>query len=815
MTQFNQRMAEASKNVETVAGKLAKFSTEHLKKFSDHMHEAGKKTGETVKRFSDFGKELTATAGGLYLAMKETTEGLESLYWMSQRTGTTATNIATFSSAVRGVGLSGSAAKQALESLADTMQRNPGRRSFMAALGIDPNQQGTQQILATAERLSSLPLWMAARFSERMGMPWSFMRNLMTEEGRRKFREEDQQRRNTLLAWGTNFDVTAKKSEELGNKLGRLEFHFEALKNRLFDDLKPAFEWLLDSLEIGAEKFAKWNKEQGGVPLRILAIAGSFAAAGIAMRAFGLVTGVSLSGLATAAGALFGVGGLLGAGVLAIAGLAAWDLYKNWDKVGPLLGKQFEGIKAAFDKSFILGIVVSIRDMGTDIRDAIDFAFNQLLGLDVSDQAKPVGERLAKAVAEGFASFMKTEGPKMVTDALRDFFNAGTDEEVWKRMKEETEAARKAQPRPDRGPPVWEGPIPPPLGGGGVGADQLLAPGGAVRGRKMAFGGGEGDLDYPAATYRMFNAWLSGDNSFRPFVVISDEFYDKFRDMLRDMSGGAGGGSGAGGSARGLGGIGGRFRGMGPMRGAVSHPENIKVGMDYLMNSEGMTKEQAAGVMGWLVSESRLDPKAINASGHKGVAQWDRSRWGSFISGLKAGEDPNDFLTQMKHLSREWHSSEARSYAAIKAATSVAGANEGMGLGERSGNRYQGLGSARDILRNFGAAAGIGGARGGDTWLNDPVRPMLNMPGLAPATQVKAINDFKAAIRDYSKIPSTSTPGLGVGGALQRSFNINSDHKVEMHLHGVPVTSPIAQSIEDVQGRQSALHIRNLRNNLG
>lgn len=75
--------------------------------------------------------------------------------------------------------------------------------------------------------------------------------------------------------------------------------------------------------------------------------------------------------------------------------------------------------------------------------------------------------------------------------------------------------------------------------------------------------------------------------------------------------------------------------------------------IDFLMK-QGFTANQAYGIVGNLMQESQLNPEAINATGHKGIAQWDAWRWSQlekFASGNNS--DPWSFETQMAYLVHE------------------------------------------------------------------------------------------------------------------------------------------------------------------
>jgi endonuclease/exonuclease/phosphatase (EEP) superfamily protein YafD len=71
--------------------------------------------------------------------------------------------------------------------------------------------------------------------------------------------------------------------------------------------------------------------------------------------------------------------------------------------------------------------------------------------------------------------------------------------------------------------------------------------------------------------------------------------------------------------------------------------------------SNGLTPEQAAGIMGNLQAESSFDPKASNNGNYLGIAQWDAGgRWAALKTWANSNSlDPLEFDTQLKYLWKE------------------------------------------------------------------------------------------------------------------------------------------------------------------
>ena len=87
--------------------------------------------------------------------------------------------------------------------------------------------------------------------------------------------------------------------------------------------------------------------------------------------------------------------------------------------------------------------------------------------------------------------------------------------------------------------------------------------------------------------------------------------------------------------------------------GDLTGSDNIEKAFNFLV-SKGLSAAQAAGIVGNLIGESSLDPKADSGS-HKGIAQWDAGgRWAQLVSWAKDnGLDPYSLDAQLQYLWKE------------------------------------------------------------------------------------------------------------------------------------------------------------------
>lgn len=140
-----------------------------------------------------------------------------------------------------------------------------------------------------------------------------------------------------------------------------------------------------------------------------------------------------------------------------------------------------------------------------------------------------------------------------------------------------------------------------------------------------------------------------GGGSGSPLPAISDSNTGggTTGDYDRDEIGDGGGGSGSGGKGS---------KGSSSKSDKQKNPlYGTKKGeaIDFLMK-QGFTANQAYGIVGNLIQESQLDPTTVNASGHKGIAQWDAWRWSQLEKfASDNNSDPWAYETQLAYLVRE------------------------------------------------------------------------------------------------------------------------------------------------------------------
>ncbi len=136
----------------------------------------------------------------------------------------------------------------------------------------------------------------------------------------------------------------------------------------------------------------------------------------------------------------------------------------------------------------------------------------------------------------------------------------------------------------------------------------------------------------------------------------------------------------------------------------LSGDSNVEKAFNFFV-SKGLSKEQAAGIVGNLMVESGegLDPKATNGS-HWGIAQWDSGRWANLMNFAK-DKSPYNFKIQLNFIWKELPSNGLGELKKAKTPTEAATAFE-AGF-ERSGGSALDVrqSNAEGVLKEFGDGA--------------------------------------------------------------------------------------------------------------
>ncbi|SEU36168.1 hypothetical protein SAMN03159335_05387 [Burkholderia cepacia] len=351
-----------------------KVDEKGLKNFKEGVEGTTKGVKQLIATVS--GAALTVSAGVAAFASK-----LERLYFVSQRTGASATNLRGFEFAARNMGVSAEAATGTIENLARFLRNNPAGEGYLATLGVQTrNANGelrdTVDIMSDlGKSLANKPTWLASQYGNILGIDENLMlamRNGDFEKFLKQYREmsqttgldkaaDDSHRFMTQLrGLGTSFEnlgirVEGAMLQKIGPSLDRfqrwMDEHGDEIANRITDvanavvkaaaAMGPPLAWL-------ADKFVELDRGTDGWSTKILLLGVALKALGVFRIAGGVL---KMAGALRAAGAATtsataASGGLLSVlGSLATAVAAVGAAFAGW-KIGDALRDKVDGLIA-------------------------------------------------------------------------------------------------------------------------------------------------------------------------------------------------------------------------------------------------------------------------------------------------------------------------------------------------------------------------------------------------------------------------------------------------------------------------------------
>lgn len=319
--------------------------------------------GNATKAVFAFGAAIASTAVAVAWGVTRIASNLETLYFASIRTGSSATQLEAFELAARRMGAQAGSGLQSVEALAAFFRNNPNGMGAVALKTWFPSanineKDPVKTLVEIGKAMQTMDYYQAKLRGNAAGLSdeqvW-FLR----QPGLGSML--DQMQKNL----GPNFNKATEDAHKFENSLGLLETRLEAFGATVIDVLEKKFGWSLDKLSAwldkngesltvslvkGLEKFLgyverlepklEWLLDQ---LVKLDKATNGWSTILIVLSAVmpGLVTGIislggALAGLAIG-GAAKGIG-LLGAllgplAALAGAGLAGYGLGKLWDSV--------------------------------------------------------------------------------------------------------------------------------------------------------------------------------------------------------------------------------------------------------------------------------------------------------------------------------------------------------------------------------------------------------------------------------------------------------------------------------------------------
>lgn len=621
----------ATKALGDLGKALAQTAAEPARKFKEVSEEVQRRNEIFRKGIVELGRTALATTTGFVAGMRQVAQQYQELYYITQRTGASAQNLMALAAAFQSVGMGSEGAAAGIAHMQELFQTAPGREpQFLAYAGrymdemqrkLHTTDKATLEFYSGLEALSKMPAYLQKQFGEQW-YGWSYAqtrRMIDNREREAKAFADEKQYLDDIGLSQEKLQKIERQGVELSTDFANVWRHFGYIFTQAFSEVEPLLHRILGYVDDIIKAVEKFNDQvPGAATVEALGIAGG---AWVAFRGI----------LNTVTGAFRGV--TAAAGEAAAASAAP--------KLG-LLGR--------------LGGIAAVAGAGIGATE---------LARDTQARRQKTGEGWLRS---GLETLLLPE---------------------W---------LQKRIAGPAEGAPHFQA--------GGIvpiaaHAGEMVLPRPISEGLQQLFGGGgSGDRTEAKNTSRKLGDWLGGAAN-APKVVIDniEDFVRQFADAYKreegrasgraagtaaggGTAGGAGGGAapaapapttagGAAGAAAGA--VAGHLMG-GAQKAAASFAGMAPRVIASLQHDLGLTKEQAAGVVGNLGVESGGFTQYAEAGGRGpgvGWAQWtSRDRKAGFLRyAAQHHIDPRSPEASYGYLVEEMQKPEFRKYlSALRAA---------------------------------------------------------------------------------------------------------------------------------------------------
>lgn len=211
------------------------------------------------------GEAMYDTAKAVAEAITNMASGFDSLYWQTQRLGSSAGDIKAYGYAISQLGGSATGAQSALENIAEFMKSYPGAGGWLTGLGVNSKDIGNAEAVARdlAAVFKRMPYYQAKQYANVLGIDPLQLQAMGRDTG--KF---EQQYKDFAKNIGIDLDDVAGKSNSFMTQLREMK----AEAGLLFD--YAMFKGLEQALPL-LKQFAAWVKDMASGK-QLSGIAGQF-----------------------------------------------------------------------------------------------------------------------------------------------------------------------------------------------------------------------------------------------------------------------------------------------------------------------------------------------------------------------------------------------------------------------------------------------------------------------------------------------------------------------------------------------------------
>lgn len=339
--------------------------------------------GVTNKNVVELGAGIIAVTAGINAMVLAVTRQMEAMYYASQRSGATVTNLRAVEAGFAQIGMSAEAARGIIENLGRNLRTQPGLNGMLKSMGIDPEGKDTAEImlrlvgeLRKMGPVGSLGHATATRIGSMFGIDPDTLANMINNYEALTKAVSD----NRDLQKKAGTDTSREQFRDLSREIEKLVSIFDVLNEQIAQTfvpyLKAAVIWSQQLLTA----FIELNKETNGWAGAIGAVVAGLGAWKIAQTALRAV----LPGAAGAAGAgAAAAGGGVAASVLRLTAGAV----RRFSPIGAFLGAMSPGSAGQGEDARMAALKAwAARNPG---RDPSEFVY----GVSNDNQSAPLGIR--------------------------------------------------------------------------------------------------------------------------------------------------------------------------------------------------------------------------------------------------------------------------------------------------------------------------------------------------------------------------------------------------------------------------------------
>ena len=190
--------------------------------------------------------------------------GLDKLYWASQRTGASVNGIKALGYAASQTGASAESAQNSLESLAQFMRNNPGAEGFLNRLGVQTRDASGQMrdmssiFTGVGKKLSSMPYYRANQYAQMLGIDENTL--MAMRRGMSGFTAEYQ---SMMQKTGFDADKAAQQSNKFMTSMRNFVSLLGILRDKVGSNLAGGLSGTLNN--ISKQMLENWPKIEGVV----------------------------------------------------------------------------------------------------------------------------------------------------------------------------------------------------------------------------------------------------------------------------------------------------------------------------------------------------------------------------------------------------------------------------------------------------------------------------------------------------------------------------------------------------------------------